>query len=198
MSNGFIYVVNAHFIDKIEKKKKNPVPKCLCEQCVGRRRIRFERNFQSLTVCRIYIQLKATNICYTFGTTVELVFFFNLILALIITKKPKHGNSGDSGKAYTRTDPKILQEAYQKIGQKKASEVVENMCNVDEMNAPKSTRKLQDKTLREKNKTKAHRSAPKNNMADEVLEMLNAVHDDAFFSLLRHIESNTGTGLSQK
>ena len=30
MSNGFIYVVDAHFIDKIEKKrKKNPGPKCL-------------------------------------------------------------------------------------------------------------------------------------------------------------------------
>jgi len=29
MSNGFIYVVDAHFIDKIEKKKY-PEPKCLC------------------------------------------------------------------------------------------------------------------------------------------------------------------------
>jgi hypothetical protein len=29
MSNGFIYVVYAHFIDKIEKKKKYPGPKCL-------------------------------------------------------------------------------------------------------------------------------------------------------------------------
>ena len=29
MSNGFIYVVDTHFIDKIEKK--NPGPKCLCE-----------------------------------------------------------------------------------------------------------------------------------------------------------------------
>ena len=95
-------------------------------------------------------------------------------------KKTKHGNSIDSGKAYTRTDPKILQEAYQKIGQKKASAVVVNMCNVDEMNAPKSTRQLQDKILREKNKTKADRSEPKNNMADEVLQMLNAVHDGAF------------------
>ena len=84
-------------------------------------------------------------------------------------KKTKHSNSSDSGKVYTRSDPKILQEAYQKIGQKKASEVVENMCNVDEMNTPKSTRQLQDKILREKNKTKAHRSAPKNNMADKVL-----------------------------
>ena len=28
MSNGFIYVVDAHFIDKIEKKY--PGPKCLC------------------------------------------------------------------------------------------------------------------------------------------------------------------------
>ena len=31
MSNGFIYVVDAHFIDKIEKKKKKKSePKCLC------------------------------------------------------------------------------------------------------------------------------------------------------------------------
>jgi hypothetical protein len=29
MSNGFIYVVDAHFIDKIEKRKKDPGPKCL-------------------------------------------------------------------------------------------------------------------------------------------------------------------------
>ena len=29
MSNGFIYVVDAHFIDKIEEQK-NPEPKCLC------------------------------------------------------------------------------------------------------------------------------------------------------------------------
>jgi c-di-AMP phosphodiesterase-like protein len=29
MSNGFIYVVDAHFIDKIEEKKY-PGPKCLC------------------------------------------------------------------------------------------------------------------------------------------------------------------------
>jgi hypothetical protein len=29
MSNGFIYVVEAHFIDKNERKK-NPGPKCLC------------------------------------------------------------------------------------------------------------------------------------------------------------------------
>jgi hypothetical protein len=28
MSNGFIYVVDAHFIDKIEEEK-NPGPKCL-------------------------------------------------------------------------------------------------------------------------------------------------------------------------
>ena len=31
MSNGFIYVVDAHFIDIIEKKK-NPGPKCLCNK----------------------------------------------------------------------------------------------------------------------------------------------------------------------
>ena len=29
MSNGFIYVVDAHFIDKIEENKY-PGPKCLC------------------------------------------------------------------------------------------------------------------------------------------------------------------------
>ena len=29
MLNGFIYVVYAHFIDKIEKEKKYPGPKCL-------------------------------------------------------------------------------------------------------------------------------------------------------------------------
>ena len=159
---------------------------------MGRRRIRFERNFQSFTVCRIYIQLKATNICYTFGTTVELVFFFNLILALIITKNQNTVIPAIQGKRTPERIRKYFKRPYQKIGQKKASEVVENMCNVDEMNAPKSTRQLQDKILREKNKTKAHRSAPKNNMADEVLQILNAVHDDAFFSLLRHIESNTG------
>jgi hypothetical protein len=31
MSNGIIYVVDAHFIDKIgEKKETNPGPTCLC------------------------------------------------------------------------------------------------------------------------------------------------------------------------
>jgi hypothetical protein len=34
MSNGFICVVDAHFIDKIGKRKKNPGPKCLWEKMV--------------------------------------------------------------------------------------------------------------------------------------------------------------------
>jgi hypothetical protein len=33
MSNGFIYVVVAHFIDKIEKEK-NSGPKCLCPRSI--------------------------------------------------------------------------------------------------------------------------------------------------------------------
>jgi hypothetical protein len=33
MSNGFIYVVDAHFIDKIEEEK-NPGLKCLWNICV--------------------------------------------------------------------------------------------------------------------------------------------------------------------
>jgi hypothetical protein len=34
MSNGFIYVVDAHFNDKIEEKKKYPGPKCLYSKLI--------------------------------------------------------------------------------------------------------------------------------------------------------------------
>jgi hypothetical protein len=50
MSNWFIYVVDAHFIDKIEKK--NPVPKCLWTKMVRDSR---EKKCMPCVVGRIYL-----------------------------------------------------------------------------------------------------------------------------------------------
>jgi hypothetical protein len=43
MSNGFIYVVDAHFIDKIEENKY-PGPKCRCTGAIKNGQI--QRNWQ--------------------------------------------------------------------------------------------------------------------------------------------------------
>ena len=46
MSNGFIYVVDAHFIDKIQiEENKYPGPKCLCSE-----KAKHDDNFDSKTV----------------------------------------------------------------------------------------------------------------------------------------------------
>ena len=50
MSNGFIYVVDAHFIDKIEKI--NPGPKCLWKKMVRDSR---EKKWMPCVVGRIYL-----------------------------------------------------------------------------------------------------------------------------------------------
>ncbi|KAL3832069.1 hypothetical protein ACJMK2_023747 [Sinanodonta woodiana] len=72
--------------------------------------------------------------------------------------------------------------AYENVGRKKATEVVSNMTDDDNFVVPKSSRQLQDKIYRrkEKNAKKIPQRVPGNNIADEILTMIGELHDNTF------------------
>ena len=69
--------------------------------------------------------------------------------------------------------------AYEKVGKKKATEVVSNMADDDSFVVPKSGRQLQDKIYRE-NAKKIPQRVPGNNIADEILTIIGELHDNPF------------------
>ncbi|KAL3861887.1 hypothetical protein ACJMK2_007901 [Sinanodonta woodiana] len=89
-----------------------------------------------------------------------------------------HGNS-KIGESYTRTDPHILQIAYEKVEKTKATKVVSNMADDDSFVVPKSGRQLHDKIYRE-NAKKITQRLPINNITDDILTLIGESHDNPF------------------
>lgn len=96
-----------------------------------------------------------------------------------ITCKSTHGNS-KSEAPYTRTDPAILQQAFQQSQQKKASEIVADMYLDDNVSAPKTMRQVQDKIYRENNKNKHTNHTSRRNIADDVLDVMSEIHTNPY------------------
>lgn len=94
-------------------------------------------------------------------------------------RKPSHGNS-KSGEPYTRTDPAILQRAFQQSNHKKATEIVNDMCLDDSVSAPKCSRQVQDKIYRESKKHTQTKHTSHRNIADELLDVMSAIHTNPY------------------
>ena len=79
MSNGFIYVVDAHFLDKIEEEK-NPRPKCLWSNCENQEILNFVGRFLYQKCPNYYYIFILYTLCIY---SLELNAFIDLIITSV-------------------------------------------------------------------------------------------------------------------
>ena len=88
-----------------------------------------------------------------------------------------HGNSKDKNENYIRTDPAIIQKAYELSKEKKTYEVIEQMCENDSFQAPKNSKQIRNKKYRETSKEAPLKPI---NVADEMYQVLCSIQTSDF------------------
>lgn len=92
-----------------------------------------------------------------------------------------HGNSKDKEENFIRTDPVILQRAYELSKEKKTMEVIEMMGENDSFQAPRNSKQIRNKKYRETTKEAPMKPG---NVADEIYQVLCSLQTSDFITIL--------------